>query len=63
MEYIVVLDADTRAHSVVMESNYFLSKFSTYEDAKEEAETWKEAGDCKEYAIYGLCSDERNHVI
>lgn len=63
MEYIVVLDADTKAHSVIESSNYFLEKFSSYEYAKEEAEKWKEAGDCRSYSIYALCSDSRNHVV
>ncbi len=63
MEYIIVLDPDTKSHSVVESDNYFLEKFSSYESAKEEAELWKQAGDCKEYRIYGMCTDERNHII
>lgn len=63
MEYIVVLDADQKNHSVIESSNYFLEKFSSYESAKACGEEWKEAGDCRSYSIYALCSDSRNHVV
>lgn len=52
MEYIVVLNADTKAHSLIEDSHYFIEKFSSYEDAKAEAEQWKQNGDCRDYSIF-----------
>lgn len=63
MEYIVILDPDSRAHSPIENMNGFLETYSSYDSAKIEAEEWKENGDCRSYKIYGLCSDERNHII
>ena len=63
MEYIIILDPDTKGHSVIESDHLFLEKYSSYEKAKEDAETWKDAGDCQEYRIYASCTDERNHVI
>ncbi|HRH59454.1 MAG TPA: hypothetical protein PL045_02740 [Chitinophagaceae bacterium] len=63
MEYIVVLDPDTKAHAVIETSHHFLEKFASYQAAKQEAEFWKNSGDCKSYSIYALCSDSRNHVV
>lgn len=63
MEYIVILDPGQRDFSAIETSHSFLEKFSSYDLAKQEAETWKENGDCKEYAIYGLCTDSCNHIV
>lgn len=63
MEYIVIFDGSTKGHTVLETDSWFLEKFSSYESAKQVAEEWKEAGDCREYAIYGLCTDKRNHIM
>jgi muconolactone delta-isomerase len=63
MEYIIVFDPDQMNASMMETSHYFIEKFGSYEDAKAVAEIWKANGDCNNYGIYALCSDDKNHVI
>lgn len=63
MEYILITDPDTRAHSVIENSHDFLETFSSYDSAKREGEEWKANKDCKDYAVFVRCSDERNHLV
>ncbi len=63
MEYIIVFDDDTKDHACMENFNGFIEKYASYDDAKKEAEEWKTSGDCRDYSIYAICTDERNHVI
>lgn len=63
MEYIVVLDPGQKDYCIMEDYNGFVETFQTYEDADAEGEAWKYAGDCKNYAVYARCSDERNHLV
>ena len=58
-----MLDNDSKNHATIDTMNGFIDTYSSYEQAKYEAEQWKENGDCRTYGIYALCTDERNHVI
>jgi hypothetical protein len=63
MEFIVVFDPDQKNACIMESSNYFLETFSSYENARQEAEIWKTNNDCESFGIYVRCSDERNHLV
>lgn len=63
MEYIIVFDPDQKNVCLMENNHYFLETYANYEDAKADGELWKRNGDCKSYAIYARCTDERNHVV
>jgi hypothetical protein len=63
MEYIVIFNDTYRDHSPIENSHGFLEKFMSYQDAKNEAEQWKDGQDFRSYTIYASCTDQRNHVI
>jgi len=63
MEFIVVFDPGQKNACMLESSHDFIETFSTYENAKREAEMWQENGDCKTYGIYAKCSDKRNHLV
>jgi hypothetical protein len=63
MEFIVVFDPDQKNVCMMESSHYFLEIFSSYEDAKQEAEIWKTNGDCKSFGIYVRCNDKCNHLV
>ena len=57
MEYIIVLEPESK-HACLMENDkYFIETFTSYEEAKSEGEFWKRAGDCDSYAIYQLVNN------
>lgn len=63
MEYIVILDPDSRDAVLLYDSRGFVEKFASYQSAKEGAELYKDAGDCRKYEIFALCTDSKNYVV
>ena len=61
--YYIIFDPNTKDASMLMSDNGFIYDFASYNEAKEEAEQWREAGDCKTFRIVGQCTDDRNHII
>ena len=62
MEFLIVINPGTRSAGALDDDNGFILTYPTYEQAKKEAEDWTN-GISDTFAIYGLCTDERNHII
>jgi len=62
VEYIIIINPNTRSAGALDDDNGFILTYLTYEQAKREAEDFTN-GLSDTFAIYGLCTDERNHVI
>lgn len=52
MEYIVILDSNTRFCTLMEDSDGFMIKFDTFKAAEEMAEIWRRIGVCQYYRIY-----------
>lgn len=63
MSYIVLLDPGTRRASVIKSSHGFPEEFTSYEAAKQEGELYQMAADCRNFEVFGKCTDQRNHII
>jgi hypothetical protein len=63
MEYILILNPNSRCPEIATDSHGFSEKFAEYETAKQSGNEYKLAGDCNDFSVYGLCNDDRNHVI
>lgn len=63
MEYIIVFDPQQVNASLMEDDHGFTETYASYDSAKADGEAWKRLGDCKSYAIYAKCSDERNHIV
>lgn len=61
--YIVVLDQGTMYHSIAEDSHGFVLEFTEYPDARDHGEMMVETDNCSRYHIYGVCTDERNHIL
>lgn len=63
MNYIVMLDGNYANPTLILESDGFVQTYDSYEDAKADGELWKKTGDCQDYAVLVVCTDERNHLV
>ncbi len=63
MNYIVLLEPGTIRASLISNSLGFVEEFSSYEAARQEGELYQMAGDCRNFSVFGHCTDQRNHII
>jgi hypothetical protein len=61
--YYVIFNPGYRDAEIMTNMNGFADDFSTYEDAKSEAEECLDGKDYRSFMIVGECTDDRNHII
>lgn len=63
MEYILVLDPNSKSPSTYVSYSGFVATYGDYEDAKTDGEECKDNNDCQNYGVYVRCTDERNFLV
>jgi len=63
MNYIIIFNCGNKDFFVHTSDHGFVEQFSSYDDAKKEAEECIDGIDLRDYTISCVCSGSRNYLV